>query len=112
VAVVGATLPPIADAHTPPVPDVEVRRQAVNQRILPGRPDSLPYDAVVDVDAALRRPSDPSLIDPAFSGCAFGLCGRWHPGPAGHEAVAAAFDLDELVALAHPADPRDRAARE
>lgn len=112
VAVVGATLPPIADAHTPPDPTIEAHRQAVNQRIRPGRPDSLPYDAVVDVDAALRQPSDPALIDPAYAGCAFGLCGRWHPGPAGHEAVAAAYDLGELLALVHSGPPDDEVSRD
>lgn len=100
VQVVGATLPPVADSLVAPDPEVEMRRAAVNARILPGGPDALDFDAVVDVDAALRDPGDPSRIAPAYEGCAFGSCGHWHPDREGHQAVADAFDVEVLARLA------------
>lgn len=54
-----------------------------------------PADAVVDFDAAVRDPSDPDKISPAYDG-GDGL----HYGLEGYRAMAAAVPLDEIAAPA------------
>jgi lysophospholipase L1-like esterase len=96
VRVVGATIPPIAGPADPPeAPDPleEQRRQEVNARVRPGGPSSLGFDAVVDFDAVLRDPANPSRIRPDLS-----FLGNFHPGVEGHRAMGEAVDLGALVA--------------
>jgi len=100
VKVIGATIPPLANVGESAYPPVEARRQQVNARIRRVHHDALDFDAVLDMDAALRDPQHPWRVDARFSGCAFGDCDKWHPGQAGHRAVADAFDLAVLQALA------------
>jgi hypothetical protein len=100
VRVMGMTIPPLANAGEPPDPDLEARRQALNGGIRSHGPAGVGFDAVVDMDAALRDPRHPGSVARRYAGCGFGDCAKWHPGPAGHRAVAAAFDLAVLKALA------------
>jgi lysophospholipase L1-like esterase len=62
----------------------EAKRVAVNRWIR----DSGAFDGVVDFDAALRDPANPSVMLPQYDGG-----DHLHPGPAGHEAMANAIDL-------------------
>ena len=94
VRVVGVTVPPLAGsvgAATPAA--IEQARTDVNARI---RGDTaaggLGYDAVVDMDAALRDPADPHRMHEDYA-----WFGGLHPNDVGHEAMAAAVDLAELV---------------
>ena len=49
------------------------------------------FDGVVDFDKALRDPSDPSRLLPAFDG------DHLHPNDAGYEAMGNAVDLDAII---------------
>jgi lysophospholipase L1-like esterase len=64
--------------------DGEVKRQAVNQWIR----TSKAYDAVIDFDKAIREPSDPATIRPAYDSG-----DHLHPNDAGYRAMADAIDL-------------------
>jgi lysophospholipase L1-like esterase len=79
--VYGATLPPNGSTPFPNVhtPENEAKRQAVNRWIRTSRE----FDAVADYDLALRDPSDPLRLLPAYD-CGDGI----HPNDAGHEAMA------------------------
>ncbi|MFM9445939.1 GDSL-type esterase/lipase family protein [Streptomyces acidiscabies] len=86
VRVLGATLLPCAgDPRC--TPEVQERREKVNAWIRDG--DT--FDAVLDFDAALRDPADPSRLLPAYDSG-----DRLHPSDAGYAALAAAVDLTEL----------------
>lgn len=94
VRIVGATLPPFAGAlpGTPLDdyyhPDKDALRQQLNAWL---RSDS-PFDAVIDLDAALRDPTDPArMAAPYDSG------DHLHPGDAGNRAMAEAVDLEILL---------------
>lgn len=65
----------------------EAMRQAVN-RWIRGRQD---VDGVIDFDAALRSPTDPTAMNPLYDSG-----DHLHPGNAGYAAMAAAVDLREL----------------
>ncbi|MDA5341013.1 SGNH/GDSL hydrolase family protein [Stenotrophomonas maltophilia] len=100
--ILGATLPPFAGAlpGTPLddyyQPDKEALRQQLNTWL---RTDS-PFDAVIDLDAALRDPADPSRMAPAYDSG-----DHLHPGDAGNQAMAEAVDLEVLMAPStHGAD--------
>jgi lysophospholipase L1-like esterase len=67
--------------------DKELRRQAVNRWIRARHG----VDGVVDFDAALRDPSDPGSVKPAYD-----IGDHLHPGKAGHAAMADAVDLHEF----------------
>ncbi|HEX7863667.1 MAG TPA: SGNH/GDSL hydrolase family protein [Variovorax sp.] len=69
-------------------------RQAVNRWIREGGA----FDAVVDFDAVLRDPAQPSRLKAAMDSG-----DHLHPGDAGYRAMAAAVDLDAL--LGAPAQP-------
>jgi lysophospholipase L1-like esterase len=93
VRVVGGTIPPFEGAlkgtpleghHSPAKERV---RQAVNAWIR----TSGAFDAVVDVDAALRDPTHPARLLPAFDSG-----DHLHPNDAGYRALARAVDLDTL----------------
>ncbi|HIE1101973.1 SGNH/GDSL hydrolase family protein [Stenotrophomonas maltophilia] len=94
VRILGATLTPFAGAlpGTPLddyyQPDKEALRQQLNAWL---RTDG-PFDAVIDLDAALRDPSDPSRMAPAYDSG-----DHLHPGDAGNRAMAEAVDLEVLM---------------
>ncbi|MCX2893399.1 SGNH/GDSL hydrolase family protein [Stenotrophomonas lactitubi] len=89
-----ATLTPFAGA-LPRTPlddyyaaDKDALRQQLNAWL---RTDS-PFDAVIDLDAALRDPADPSRIAAAYDSG-----DHLHPGDAGNRAMAEAVDLEVLM---------------
>ena len=65
-------------------PDLEAKRQAVNQWIR----TSNAYDAVIDFDKVLRDPSHPSRLLPAYDSG-----DHVHPNDTGYRAMADAIDL-------------------
>lgn len=92
--ILGSTLPPFAGA-LPGTPledyyaaDKDALRRQLNDWL---RSDS-PFDAVIDLDAALRDPADPSRMAPAFDSG-----DHLHPGDAGNRAMAEAVDLEALL---------------
>jgi len=101
--ILGATLPPFAGAlpGTPLddyyQPDKDALRQQLNDWL---RTDS-PFDAVIDLDAALRDPADPSRIAAAYDSG-----DHLHPGDAGNRAMAEAVDLQVLLPGTQPVAPR------
>lgn len=84
--VYGATITPNSSTPFPNVhtPENEAKRLAVNHWVRTTRE----FDGVVDYDRALRDPSDPTRLLPAYDS-GDGL----HPGDAGHEAMARAIAL-------------------
>lgn len=84
--VYGATITPNASTPIPNVhtPENEAKRQAVNHWIRTSRE----FDAVADYDLAVRDPSDPSRLLPAYDP-GDGI----HLNDAGHEAIARAIAL-------------------
>lgn len=94
IRIVGATLTPFAGAlpGTPLAnyyhPDKDVLRRQLNAWL---RTDS-PFDAVIDLDAALRDPADPSQMAAAYDSG-----DHLHPGDAGNRAMAEAVDLEVLM---------------
>jgi lysophospholipase L1-like esterase len=64
--------------------DGEAKRQAVNQWIR----TSKAYDAVIDFDKAIRDPSNPATMRPAYDSG-----DNLHPNDAGYQAMADAIDL-------------------
>ncbi len=62
----------------------EAKRVAVNQWIRTSRA----FDGIIDFDAALRDPANPSRMAPQYDSG-----DHLHPGPAGHEAMGNAVDL-------------------
>jgi len=92
--ILGATLTPFAGA-LPRTPlddyyaaDKDALRQQLNAWL---RTDS-PFDAVIDLDAALRDPADPSRIAAAYDSG-----DHLHPGDAGNRAMAEAVDLEQIL---------------
>lgn len=65
----------------------EAKRQAVNAWIR----SNGGFDGVIDFDAAVRNPSDPASLNPAYDSG-----DRLHPNDAGYGAMAAAVDLGKL----------------
>ena len=61
--VLEGTITPVGGLDGAP-PDADAKRQAVNTWIR----EQSPADAVIDFDAAVRDPADPSRIDPVFDG--------------------------------------------
>ncbi len=92
--ILGATLTPFAGAlpGTPLddyyQPDKEALRRQLNAWL---RSDG-PFDAVIDLDAALRDPTDPSRMAAAYDSG-----DHLHPGDAGNRAMAEAVDLEALL---------------
>ncbi len=79
----GATIPPFGGSHYDG-PEREAARQSVNQWIR----ESGAFDAVIDFDAALRDPAEPSRLLPwADTG------DHLHPNEAGYRLMADAVDL-------------------
>lgn len=92
--ILGATLMPFAGAlpGTPLDdyyhPDKDALRRQLNAWL---RTDG-PFDAVIDLDAALRDPADPSRMAAAYDSG-----DHLHPGDAGNRAMAEAVDLKILL---------------
>ncbi|WP_117310140.1 SGNH/GDSL hydrolase family protein [Stenotrophomonas sp. G4] len=92
--ILGATLTPFAGALPGTslddyyAADKDALRQQLNAWL---RTDS-PFDAVIDLDAALRDPADPSRMAAAYDSG-----DHLHPGDAGNRAMAEAVDLDVLM---------------
>jgi lysophospholipase L1-like esterase len=88
IKAIGATILPFAtSAYYHPPAETEADRQAINAWIrAPGN-----FDAVIDFDAAMRDPADPSRLNPALDS-GDGL----HPSLEGYRAMAAAVPLDLL----------------
>jgi lysophospholipase L1-like esterase len=86
IKVMGATLTPFEDTTIAGFysPEKEVKRQAVNHWIR----TSHTYDAIVDFDAAVRDPSHPARMLPAFDGG-----DHLHPSDLGHQAMGNAVPL-------------------
>lgn len=94
IRVVGATLTPFEGA-LPDTPldnyyhaDKDALRRALNEWIR----HSGAFDAVIDVDAALRDPGHPTRMAPRFDSG-----DHLHPGDEGNRAMAEAVDLDALL---------------
>ncbi|WP_129793849.1 SGNH/GDSL hydrolase family protein [Sphingosinicella sp. CPCC 101087] len=89
IMAIGATLPPIGGSdYLRADPAIEADRQTLNAWIrTPGH-----FDAVIDFDAALRDPADPTRMR-ADVNSGDGL----HPSIAGYEAMARAVDLGLFV---------------
>lgn len=68
-------------------PAGEQARQQLNEWIR----TSQAFDGVIDFDKALRDPSDPTKLLPAFAGDPL------HPNDAGYQAMANAVDLDAII---------------
>jgi len=68
--------------------DTGAKRQVVNAWIR----DQSPADAVIDFDAVVRDPADPSRINPAYDGS-----DHLHFNLAGYRAMGDAVPLDQLV---------------
>jgi lysophospholipase L1-like esterase len=81
----GTTITPYAGADFYWSGDGEADRQKINEWIrTSGR-----FDAVIDFDAALRDPADPSRLASAFDSG-----DHLHPSPAGYERMAEAVDVN------------------
>ena len=87
IKVMGATLTPFEGTTIAGFfsPQKEVKRQAVNLWIR----TSHTYDAIVDFDAAVRDPTHPARMLPAFDGG-----DHLHPSDLGHQAMGNAVPLD------------------
>ncbi|PJL10801.1 lipase [Stenotrophomonas maltophilia] len=92
--ILGATLTPFAGALPgTPLDDYYALGKDAQRRQLNAwlRTDS-PFDAVIDLDAALRDPADPSRMAAAYDSG-----DHLHPGDAGNRAMAEAVDLEVLM---------------
>lgn len=88
ICVIGATVGPYTGSeYYAPAADNEADRQALNQWI---RTSKL-FDAVADVDAALRDPANPSRLLPALDSG-----DHLHPSTTGYKAIADAIPLAAL----------------
>jgi lysophospholipase L1-like esterase len=88
IKVIGATITPFGSSTVPGVftPESEAKRQAVNRWIR----TSGAFDGIVDFEAAVRDPTNPSRLLPLYD--ADGV----HPSDAGHQAMANAINLSML----------------
>jgi lysophospholipase L1-like esterase len=87
IRIFGATLTPFEGANYF-TQEGEAKRQALNQWIR----TSGAYDAVIDFDAAVRDPNQPSKMLPKYDSG-----DHLHPGDAGYEAMAKAVNLALLA---------------
>ncbi len=88
ISPIGGTIMPFASSTTyHPPPETEADRQAINTWIrMPGN-----FDAVIDFDARVRDPADPTRLNPALDS-GDGL----HPSLDGYRAMADAVPLELL----------------
>ena len=73
-------------------PEVEARRQAVNEWIRSGEA----YDGVIDFDVVLRDPKNPQRLRPDYASA-----DKVHPNDAGYRAMAEAIDLNFFRSDSH-----------
>ncbi|SHN15054.1 SGNH/GDSL hydrolase family protein [Rhizobacter sp. OV335] len=94
VRVLGATLTPFegALAGTPLADYFQPHKDALRRQLNAWIRDSGEFDAVIDFDALLRDPAQPSRLQPAFDSG-----DHLHPGDAGHRAMADAVPLRALL---------------
>src|SRR6185436_17490884 len=85
--VYGATILPFSGSQYGS-PEHEAARRTINAWIR----ESGAFDAVIDLDAAMRDPTDPSRLNPAVDGG-----DHLHPNEHGYEVMAAAIDLTLFV---------------
>lgn len=84
IRAIGATITPYQGADFYFTPDGEADREKINDWIrAPGH-----FDAVIDFDAIVRDPQQPTRLAPAYDSG-----DHLHPSPAGYEAMARAIDL-------------------
>jgi len=83
-----ATIMPFAGAHWYSTPEIEIDRQAINRWIR----ESAPCDRVLDLDAALRDPSQPALLLPAYDSG-----DHLHPSMEGYRHMAESVPLDFFI---------------
>ena len=90
VRVLGATLTPFEGAldGTPLADYFQPHKDALRRQLNAWIRDSGEFDAVLDFDALLRDPAQPSRLQPAFDSG-----DHLHPGDAGHRAMAEAVPL-------------------
>ncbi len=88
VRIIGATITPFGSSTVPGVftPDTEAKRQAVNRWIRTGGG----FDGVIDFEAVVRDPANPSRLLPSYD--ADGV----HLTDAGYQAMANAINLGSL----------------
>jgi lysophospholipase L1-like esterase len=94
VRIVGATLPPFAGAlpGTPLDDYYHPGKDTLRRQLTAWLRTDSPFDAVIDLDAALRDPADPSRMAVAYDSG-----DHLHPGDAGNRAMAEAVDLEILL---------------
>ena len=92
--ILGATLTPFAGAlpGTPLDDYYAVDKDALRQQLNAWLRTDSPFDAVIDLDAALRDPADPIRMAAAYDSG-----DHLHPGDAGNRAMAEAVDLEVLL---------------
>ena len=88
IRIYGATLTPCEGSNRW-TPEVETKRQALNQWIRA----SGSYDGVIDFDAVVRDPSQPSKLLPRYDSG-----DHLHPSDAGYQAMGDRVDLELLSA--------------
>jgi len=92
ITVIGATLPPMEGFVYYTAAREAVRRAANSWIRFSGE-----FDAVADIEAALRDPNDPAHILPLYDSG-----DHLHPSDAGYQAMANAFPLAPFVAATTP----------
>ena len=92
ITVIGATLPPMEGFVYYTAAREAVRRAANSWIRFSGE-----FDAVADIEAALRDPNDPAHILPLYDSG-----DHLHPNDAGYQAMANAFPLAPFVAATTP----------
>lgn len=100
--ILGATLTPFAGAlpRTPLDDYYQPEKEALRQQLNAWLRSDSPFDAVIDLDAALHDPADPSRMAAAYDSG-----DHLHPGDAGNRAMAEAVDLEVLMGpLTHGVD--------
>ncbi|HEL4110260.1 TPA: SGNH/GDSL hydrolase family protein [Stenotrophomonas maltophilia] len=92
--ILGATLTPFAGAlpGTPLDDYYQPEKEALRQQLNAWLRSDGPFDAVIDLDAALRDPADPSRMAAAYDSG-----DHLHPGDAGNRAMAEAVDPEGLL---------------
>lgn len=92
--VMGATLTPFADAlpDTPLADYYQPAKEELRQRLNAWIRTGGAFDALLDADAALRDPHQPTRLAPDYDSG-----DHLHPGDAGDRALAAAVDLAALL---------------
>jgi lysophospholipase L1-like esterase len=84
-----ATITPFAGAAWYSTPDIESDRQAINRWIR----EAAPCERVLDFDAALRDPAQPTLLLPAYDSG-----DHLHPSVAGYRRMAESVPMDFFAA--------------